>query len=228
MPRRKKKHHRFNDLPTDLARRGSCAEARAAVRAMPVGIRKDYAGERVDELCAVSSTRGADLDRPRGFFGFGMAPRRQKLNPMERAAQGHANDWLRYSRSPQYQRDLEEGKHERAESDRKARHLPSCSLTRCAPGCSRNLGNLGSLPNIKGRKCPVREGTRVVFNPNPVSLMLYSHGTPRRGEQGTVTTVPLPGGRKPCLPGPGGGLIYVDWDEFGTAGIAPGDIDRSR
>lgn len=80
----------------------------------------------------------------------------------------------------------------------------------------------------KRMKCP-REGTKVVFQPNPASLMMYSgsYGLPPVGATGTVTTVPLPGGRKTCMPGPGGGLVYVRWDDGSTFGVAPRDIAKA-
>lgn len=64
--RSKRKTRRFGDLSTDLARRGACPAARAAVRAMPEGIRKDYAADRVEELCSIG-TGAARLDG----YGFG-------------------------------------------------------------------------------------------------------------------------------------------------------------
>jgi hypothetical protein len=54
---------------------------------------------------------------------------------LEKVAQRHAADWLRYSRSPQAQRDLRRERDERARADRAAGHLPACTLSRCAPGC---------------------------------------------------------------------------------------------
>lgn len=68
-----------------------------------------------------------------------------------------------------------------------------------------------------------KEGTRVRFVPNPISLRLYSK-PPALGEEGVVTTAQLPGGRRTFLPGPGGGLLYVQWDRMGTMGVAPIDL----
>lgn len=78
-------------------------------------------------------------------------------------------------------------------------------------------------------RCP-REGRRVRFAPNPVSHAMYSRAycLPKPGEAGTVTTVPLPGGRKTCMPGPGGGLVYVKWDGGCTVGVAPQDLARGK
>ena len=59
--------------------------------------------------------------------------------------------------------------------------------------------------------------------------MLYSDypDPPRHGERGTVTSIPL-GGRRvaTCMKGPGGGLVYVDWDDVGTMGVSSFDLDR--
>jgi hypothetical protein len=69
-----------------------------------------------------------------------------------------------------------------------------------------------------------RQGTRVVFNPSPGSLVLYRLH-PEPGEEGSVTT--MPGfGKHTYLPGPGGGLLYVNWDEAGTIGVSPNDVDK--
>ena len=70
-----------------------------------------------------------------------------------------------------------------------------------------------------------RKGARVTFNAHPGSLVLYSQH-PELGEQGTVTT--MPGfGKRTYLPGPGGGLLYVDWDQAGTIGVSPNDVDKA-
>lgn len=69
-----------------------------------------------------------------------------------------------------------------------------------------------------------RVGTRVRFTPGAASLALYSN-PPRRGEEGTVTTVAGPRGKMSSLKGPGGGLLYVKWDDHGTMGVAPQDIE---
>ena len=72
----------------------------------------------------------------------------------------------------------------------------------------------------------IREGARVEFRPTPASLMLYS-SPPRRNARGTVTTVPFPGGqRRTSLPGPGGGLVYVKWDDGSFQGVSPIDLFR--
>ena len=81
------------------------------------------------------------------------------------------------------------------------------------------------LGAINAQRCP-REGLRVRFNPNPVSLLMYSR-PPRRGATGSVTTVPLPGGRRTCMKGPGGGLVYVKWDDGSFQGVSPIDLDKA-
>jgi len=76
-------------------------------------------------------------------------------------------------------------------------------------------------------RCP-KAGGRVTFNPNPAAAMFYTHARdPQPGEKGTITTVPIPGGRRTCLPGPRGGLIYVKWDESGTSGVFPDDLKKA-
>jgi hypothetical protein len=75
-------------------------------------------------------------------------------------------------------------------------------------------------------RCP-KEGLRVKFVPNPASLMLYSrtYGTPPKGATGSVTSIPVPGGKKTCMPGPGGGLVYVEWDNWGVLSVSSHDIE---
>lgn len=71
-----------------------------------------------------------------------------------------------------------------------------------------------------------REGARVKFLPTPASLALYSPPTPTIGATGSVTSVPFGGGvRRTFLPGPGGGLVYVKWDDFGVMGVSSTDIE---
>ena len=77
------------------------------------------------------------------------------------------------------------------------------------------------------RRCPP-EGLRVQFRPNPVSRMLYSALMPRSGTRGYVTAISLGGhGNRTCIPGPGGGLVYVRFPQ-GTTGVAPGDLRFGR
>jgi hypothetical protein len=84
----------------------------------------------------------------------------------------------------------------------------------------------GGLRGLDGVSKGTRQGTRVRFNANPGSLVLYSHH-PEIGEEGTVGT--MPGfGKRTYLPGPGGGLLYVDWDQSGMIGVSPNDVERVK
>jgi len=67
-----------------------------------------------------------------------------------------------------------------------------------------------------------RVGTRVRFEPTPVSLALYTQA-PQPGSEGSV--VPMPGFPKQTfMPGPGGGLVYVRWDDGDVLGVSPNDL----
>jgi len=55
------------------------------------------------------------------------------------------------------------------------------------------------------------KGLRVVFSPNPASRMLYSYRVPEAGACGTITAVRVGGGIRTYMPGPGAGLVYVEW-----------------
>lgn len=69
-----------------------------------------------------------------------------------------------------------------------------------------------------------KEGTRVVFRPSGASLALYSH-PPQVGESGTVTSVASGRGKKRTfMPGPGGGLLYVRWDDSRFVGVSLADV----
>ena len=57
------------------------------------------------------------------------------------------------------------------------------------------------------------KGLRVVFSPNPASRMLYSYRIPEPEAHGTITAVRVGGGIRTYIPGPGCGLVYVEWDE---------------
>lgn len=59
------------------------------------------------------------------------------MTKTEAAALRHAAEWLRYACSPQAALDARADKVRRAASDRAARHLPACSLTKCCPACPR-------------------------------------------------------------------------------------------
>lgn len=78
------------------------------------------------------------------------------------------------------------------------------------------------------KKCP-REGTRLKFDANPASAMLYSPPIPHQGEVGTVVSIPLPGaGRKTCTGGHQQDLVYVNWPSIGTMGVARADTTKVR
>lgn len=79
------------------------------------------------------------------------------------------------------------------------------------------------LGAISEKRCPPL-GMAVRFTASPGALVMYST-PPRIGQAGTVVTVPLPGGRKTCMRGPGGGLVYVRWDDGHTQGVSPRDLD---
>lgn len=87
----------------------------------------------------------------------------------------------------------------------------------------RRRRGLGAIPL---RPCP-REGTRVVFSTTPAARMLYS-GAPDNGTQGSVVSIPLGGRRATCMGGPGGGLVYVRFDDGNTMGVSSYHLDRVR
>lgn len=89
------------------------------------------------------------------------------------------------------------------------------------------LDGLDEAP--KRYKRPPRVGTRVRFAPNPASRMLYSENypVPEEGEEGTVTTVAGPRGPMSSMRGPGGGLVYVEWDDTGFVGVSLYDIEKA-
>jgi hypothetical protein len=59
------------------------------------------------------------------------------MKTLEQSSLQHAKDELRYQRSPQAWIDAQVDKARRAAADKKAGHVPGCSLTKCAPGCNR-------------------------------------------------------------------------------------------
>lgn len=73
-----------------------------------------------------------------------------------------------------------------------------------------------------------KEGDRVVFNANPAARMLYREGMRlANGHEGTVTKMPVGGGRRAAtMPGPRGGLVYVEWDDWGTIGVFAEDLQK--
>jgi len=70
----------------------------------------------------------------------------------------------------------------------------------------------------------VVRGLRVMFSPNPASRMLYSYRVPESGARGTVTAARTPSGLRTYLDGPGGGLVYVEWDDGFVCGVSMRDL----
>jgi hypothetical protein len=89
----------------------------------------------------------------------------------------------------------------------------------------RSAEGLSDIERRATLRTPV--GTRVRFVPNPASLALYSH-PPERGEEGKVTTVNLGARNSSFMKGPGGGLLYVEWERTGVQGVAPQDVEVLR
>lgn len=77
-------------------------------------------------------------------------------------------------------------------------------------------------------RCPYQVGTRVRFTANPAAMAaFYTRGTaPKPGTEGVVRTVAVPGGQRACMPGPRGGLVYVDWDGYGFSGVFAADLEK--
>lgn len=69
-----------------------------------------------------------------------------------------------------------------------------------------------------------RAGTRVVMKANPASRALYTN-PPADGMEGTVTPVSIGRGKVTFMGGPGGGLLYVKWDDGESMGVSPNDLD---
>lgn len=68
-----------------------------------------------------------------------------------------------------------------------------------------------------------KAGARVCFRPTAASLALYE-SAPTPGTIGTVVAIPVGGGKRvTLLPGPGGGVLYVEWEGFGVIGVFPSD-----
>jgi hypothetical protein len=70
-------------------------------------------------------------------------------------------------------------------------------------------------------------GTRVSVKANPASRMMYSTPLPEDGTEGETVAIPLPGGKSTFMPGPGGGMIYVRFDDGTLLGVSPRDLIRS-
>jgi hypothetical protein len=77
-----------------------------------------------------------------------------------------------------------------------------------------------TLHPLEGVSPRTRLGTRVRF----VGHSFGYSNPPAKGEEGIVTYMP---GYKPktYLPGPGGGLLYVKWDNIGVMGVSPNDVE---
>ena len=58
--------------------------------------------------------------------------------------------------------------------------------------------------------------------------MLYDSRSPATGTEGVVTDIPVPGGRSTCLPGPRGGMVYVEWDNGRVEGVFKNDLVTAR
>jgi len=80
------------------------------------------------------------------------------------------------------------------------------------------------------------KGLRVMFSPNPASGMLYTYRVPETGARGTITAVRTAGSVRTYIPGPGAGLVYVEWDGDGLVcavslrylKLEPSEDDRRR
>jgi len=85
-------------------------------------------------------------------------------------------------------------------------------------------GDVRMNPTPKRASLRTRQGTRVRFVPSPASAAMYGQH-PHIGEEGTVRPVAGPRGRPMLsLRGPGGGLLYVDWDHSAFQGVSPLDL----
>lgn len=69
------------------------------------------------------------------------------------------------------------------------------------------------------------EGTRVVFRPTPAARMMYESAPPT-GAEGTVVAINTGTGFSTMMPGPRGGLVYVDWDGYRVEGVFANDVER--
>lgn len=76
-------------------------------------------------------------------------------------------------------------------------------------------------------------GTRVRYNANAPSEIMYrgSGGDhlPPHGKLGSVVKMHV-GGRTRIthMKGPGGGLVYVNWDDWGVMGVAPSALEKVK
>ena len=76
-------------------------------------------------------------------------------------------------------------------------------------------------------KLHIPAGTRVVVDANPVSRMLYSGGLSANGTEGTVTPVSFGGMKRTFMPGPGGGMVYVKFDDGSFMGVSTLDLNKA-
>lgn len=82
-------------------------------------------------------------------------------------------------------------------------------------------------------RCP-RAGTRVTFTGTPAAVAFYRSApppynrSPEPGESGTVTAIAGFKGQMTCMPGPGGGMVYVDWDRAGVTGVLRNHTSLSK
>jgi len=101
-------------------------------------------------------------------------------------------------------------------------------MARRSSGCGCGLSESPGAP-LRGTRCPP-VGQRVIFAPTPSAVAAFytDRYSPRSGMVGSVVAIPVPGGRKTCMMGPRGGLIYVEWDDFGVSGVFRADLVRAR
>jgi len=110
---------------------------------------------------------------------------------------------------------------------RRDKNIPRFLALRCQKIAARIVKrNPGFAGARGGTRCPPAN-KRVVFQPNMASFMLYDM-PPSPGERGVTISIPLPGARRTCMPGPGGGLVFVKWDRRGIFGVAPYDLRRVK
>ena len=77
------------------------------------------------------------------------------------------------------------------------------------------------------KRCP-RAGVRVCFSANPAARAVYGKDAPRDGECGVIRAIPVGFAKQTCMPGPGGGMVYVDWDKARFMGVFRQHLDVER
>lgn len=95
------------------------------------------------------------------------------------------------------------------------------------------VGNKRRRPNRRRNGAGWREGVRVQYTPNAVDYYIDVSAAkgrphPKPGDTGTVRAIPVGLGKATRLPGPGGGLVYVDWDTTGVQGVSPNALTRIK